>query len=155
MPRGNLRPLQWKMLEILAGVEPSWILTGGAALVGFHFQHRTTRDVDLFWRGFDQLGALPAEIRRRLSAAGLEVEPIQSAPSFARFRVSDGADVCIVDLVAEPVQSVEPPLRVQLGTAMIAIDTAREILANKLCALLGRSELRDLRVCPSNALGCW
>ncbi|HBL28969.1 MAG TPA: hypothetical protein DD490_19210 [Acidobacteria bacterium] len=31
-----------------------------------------------------------------------------------------------------------------VGGALIAVDTPHEILVNKLCALLGRSELRDL-----------
>jgi hypothetical protein len=39
---------------------------------------------------------------------------------------------------------VEPPVSVDLGGAVIQVDTAREILVNKLCALLERSELRDL-----------
>jgi hypothetical protein len=32
-----------------------------------------------------------------------------------------------------------------LGSAQILVDTPHQILVNKLCALLGRSELRDLR----------
>jgi hypothetical protein len=132
------------VLEILGGLEPPWTLTGGAALAGVHLKHRATRDLDLFWHGLDQLGSLPAEVQNRLEAKGLEVLQIQTAPSFARFRVSDGADVCLVDLVADSVATVDPPLRLQIGDISIAVDSPHEILVNKLCALLGRSELRDL-----------
>jgi len=50
----------------------------------------------------------------------------------------------VVDLVAEPVASVEPPQRTEIGGVHILVDTAHEVLVNKLCALLHRSELRDL-----------
>lgn len=144
MPAGKLSPLQWRVLEILQGVEPSWTLTGGAALVGVHLKHRVTRDLDLFWHELDQLGTLPAEIRSRLAGKSLEVNQIQTAPTFARLRVSDGSEVCIVDLVADPVPPVELPNTVQIGSVSISVDSPHEILVNKLCALLGRSELRDL-----------
>jgi hypothetical protein len=144
MPGGNLTPLQWKTLEILGDLKPPWTLTRGAALVGVHLRHRVTRDLDLFWHDLDQLGLLPAEVRGRLEARGLEVSQIQTAPAFARFRVSDGTEVCLVDLVADPVSAIEAPLLVQVGGVSISVDSPYEILVNKLCALLGRSELRDL-----------
>jgi hypothetical protein len=50
----------------------------------------------------------------------------------------------LVDLVAEPVAVVEPPVTLQIGDASILVDTPHEILVNKLCALLSRAELRDL-----------
>ena len=50
----------------------------------------------------------------------------------------------VVDLVAEPVPPIEPPRSVVLHGVHILVDTPHEILVNKLCALLHRSELRDL-----------
>lgn len=144
MPDDSLSPLQWRLLEILGGLEPPWTLTGGAALVGFHLKHRVTRDLDLFWHDLDQLGSLPAEVRSRLASQGLEVSQIQTAPAFVRLHVTDGTEVCLVDLVADTVSAVEPPLQVQVGGVSISVDSPHEILVNKLCTLLGRSELRDL-----------
>ena len=69
---------------------------------------------------------------------------LQTAPAFVRISVARGDETVLVDLVAEPVAVVEPPVSVDLGGAMIQVDTAHEILVNKLCALLERSELRDL-----------
>lgn len=144
MSGDRLSGLQWRILEILSGLEPAWTLTGGAALVGIHLKHRTTRDLDLFFRKLGQLGALPDEVRSRLTAEGFEVSILRSGSTFAQFRVSDGTAACMVDLVAEPVPSLEPPLQIPVGETVIAVDTPHEILVNKLCALLGRSELRDL-----------
>ncbi len=62
MSSDQLSSLQWRILEVLAGLEPPWTLTGGAALVGIHLKHRTTKDLDLFFR---QVGRLDALTRRR------------------------------------------------------------------------------------------
>lgn len=39
---------------------------------------------------------------------------------------------------------LEAPRAFEIGPASIQVDTPHEILVNKLCALLGRAELRDL-----------
>ncbi len=144
MPGDRLTALQHRILRVLAPVEPRWILTGGGALAGVHLGHRETRDLDLFWRNRTQLGELVRDVRAALRADGLEVEALRSAPTFGELRVADGHGVCVVDLVAEPGPSLEPPEIVTVQDATIAVDTAHEILVNKLTALLGRSELRDL-----------
>ena len=89
MSGGKLSPLQWRILRILAPLQPRWVLTGGGALAGVYLKHRPTRDLDLFWRGRDQLDPLPREVDARLRAAGLTVETLQSGVTFHRFRVSD------------------------------------------------------------------
>src|SRR5687768_7453072 len=71
MSGDRLSGLQWRILEILSGLEPQWTLTGGAALAGIHLKHRTTKDLDLFFRKVGQLGALPDEVRSRLTEEGL------------------------------------------------------------------------------------
>jgi Nucleotidyl transferase AbiEii toxin, Type IV TA system len=144
MSGDKLTALQWRILDILAGIQPPWTLTGGAALAGFHLKHRTTNDLDLFWHGQSQLGALPQEVRGWLIAVGLEVNFLQSGSTFSQLRVGDGQEVCIVDLVAEPIAPTETPERMRIGDISIKVDTPHEILVNKLCALLGRAEIRDL-----------
>ena len=144
MPGDRLTALQHRILRVLAPVEPRWTLTGGGALAGVHLGHRETRDLDLFWRDRAQLGELVRDVRAALRADGLEVEALRSAPTFGELRVADGHGVCVVDLVAEPGPSLEPPEIVTVQDATIAVDTTHEILVNKLTALLGRSELRDL-----------
>jgi predicted nucleotidyltransferase component of viral defense system len=64
--------------------------------------------------------------------------------SFHQFRVSLGSASCIVDLVADPSVVVESPHTFDVGAGEIEVDSPHEILVNKLCALLGRAELRDL-----------
>lgn len=135
----QLTPLQRRVIGLLAGL--GWALTGGGALGGYHLGHRTTRELDLLWHGRAELERLPAEVERRLRAAGLVVDVLQTSPAFRRLRVSDGAEAFPLDLVADPVATVEAPVEHEAG---VFVDTPREILANKLTALLSRWAVRDL-----------
>ena len=141
---GRLDALQLRVLETLADVEPRFVLSGGAALAGIYLGHRTTRDLDLFWRNRAQLGGLAAIVEQRLARAGLSVAAIQTTPAFVRFQVSDGTSAVVVDLISEPTDAIDTAETHYLGRAAILVDSPRAILAEKLCALLERSELRDL-----------
>jgi hypothetical protein len=145
MAIGRLTDLQERVLTLLAGMEPQWTLTGGGALAGFHLKHRTTMDLDLFWHGRSELGPEKDEVTRRLTAAGLMVEVIQSSPGFRRLRVRQGDDMVVVDLVAEPVATVEHPRLLPCADRQILVDTPHEILTNKVCTILSRAEIRDLQ----------
>ena len=140
---GSLDALQKRVLSILAGFEPQFILGGGGALA-IYLAHRTTRDLDLFWPDASQLTERPRAIRQRLVDAELSVSTLQDSPGFVRFRVADGASAINLDLVADPTERLEPPNHVNVAGAAITAESLPDLLANKLCAMLGRSELRDL-----------
>lgn len=144
MPPSKLSPLQLRILETLADLEPPFVLTGGGALAGFHLGQRSTRDLDLFWRQRSTLDRLVDEVRLRLVEARLQVEDLETARAFHRLRISAGSEVTVVDLVADPTPTVAPPIRARLGEVTLLLDSPHEILVNKLCTLLGRAELRDL-----------
>jgi hypothetical protein len=141
---GRLDELQKRILAALADVEPPFTLSGGGALAGVYLGHRVTRDLDLFWREQTELGDLPRTVEMRLREDGLRVSPVQRTPAFVRLHATDGERTAIVDLIAEASASVEPPRRHRIGDAEILVDTSRAILVEKLCALLERSEPRDL-----------
>lgn len=145
MSFGRLSALQARVLRVLAGLRPRWTLTGGGALVGAYTKHRETRDLDLFWHDAKELGRLPMDVASLLAADGFVVESVQSAPAFHRYRVLKGEETVLVDLVADPVPALEEPREFVIDGVAILVDTEREILVNKLCALLERSELRDLQ----------
>ena len=58
--------------------------------------------------------------------------------------MSDANAAVVVDLIAEAADDLDPPSRQRIGEAEILVDSPRAMLAEKLCALLERSELRDL-----------
>ena len=144
MKLGRLSDLQTRILQLLAGVEPKWTLSGGGALAGFHLCHRTTRDLDLFWHGAVGLGPQVEDCIGRLRDAGLAVDVLQRSRSFVRLSATDGQERTVLDLVAEPVAVVEAPVPMPVGEATVLVDTADEILVNQLGALLNRAEARDL-----------
>lgn len=137
----RLTPLQRRILSLLRGFTPAWTLTGGGALAGYILGHRVTRDLDLFFRGLVTLGELPREIESTLRADGLQVSTSRAAPGYRRLEVRDGAEIILVDLVAEPTPGIEDPIEIEPG---LLVDSPHEILVNKLCALLGRTAIRDL-----------
>ena len=136
--------LQERVLAVLAELDPPGVLTGRAALVGFHLGHRTTRDLDLFWHGRSSIDDVRREATARLRSADFDVEEARTLESFATLRVRAGADAVVVDLLAEPVSPIEPLAPKEHAGVRVLGDTPHEILVNKLCALLHRSELRDL-----------
>lgn len=140
MAKAALSNLQNEFLREFFGRENRFYLTGGAALVGFYLGHRETNDLDLFTleneieNGF----VIVKEVAKQL---GGTVEAIQTAPDFRRLLVKRGDEAVVVDLAREYVFQIEKEKR-EIGG--IRIDSPEEILANKLCALLSRSEIRDL-----------
>jgi hypothetical protein len=141
---GRLTELQVRILRDLAVVRPRWTLTGGGALAGIYTKHRSTRDLDLFWRGAGLLGELPRDVTSVLESDRLDVEPVQITPAFCRLRVTGGGETVLVDLVADAAPIVEEPREEALQDVTILVDTQHEILVSKLCSLLERSEPRDL-----------
>jgi hypothetical protein len=120
--------------------ERRFVLSGGGALVGFHLMHRTSKDLDLFTKPPVDL----AEGRRAADAAaaalGATVESVRTFPEFQRVLVRRGEDSVLVDLVVDRAPDVDA-IEERQG---IRLHSLREIAANKICALLGRGEIRDL-----------
>ncbi|MEA2162046.1 MAG: hypothetical protein QOK37_173 [Thermoanaerobaculia bacterium] len=140
---GSLDPLQRRVLGILAGFEPPFILGGGGALA-IYFNHRQTRDLDLFWEEIDALADVPTLIQQRLRDGGVSTSVVQQTSAFVRLRAFDNVSAINIDLVADPTERLERPVLISMDNGEIAAESARDILVNKLCALVGRSELRDL-----------
>ena len=50
----------------------------------------------------------------------------------------------LLDLVSDPMPGAQPAMSFQVGDVTVAVEPIHDILVSKLCALLGRAELRDL-----------
>ena len=142
---GNkLSPLQVRVIEALSDLDPPWTLTGGAALVGFHLHHRITRDLDLFLYGRSALDDYADRVIDTLRAAGIDAVSQQTGTAMHRLLVTEKGESTVLDLVADPVPTIEAPVERSLGGSKIRVDSKHEILVNKLCTLVQRSEIRDL-----------
>lgn len=140
LTKSTLNNLQNDFLEAFFKQENGFFLSGGAALVGFYFGHRETYDLDLFTleNEIDNGFRLINVVAKELDAS---VESIQTSPDFRRMLVKRSEESIVVDLVREYVFQISDEKPIVNG---IRIDLPEEIFANKLCALLSRSEIRDL-----------
>lgn len=136
----GLSRLQQDVLREFFRLERRFVLTGGGALVGYHLQHRTSKDLDLFTKP-------PVELidgRHALDAAalalGATVEQVKGYPEFQRVLVRRGDESVLVDLVIDRAPDVDAAEERE----GVRLHSLREIAANKLCAILGRAEVRDL-----------
>jgi hypothetical protein len=138
--KSTLDSFQEEILRKFFSRESGYFLSGGGALAGFYLGHRETKDLDLFTLRNEIEGGY--EILRDIAAEmSANVEVLQSAPDFKRVLISRGSDSVVVDLVREYVYQIDEKKRIING---ICVDTPGEIFANKLAALLSRSEVRDL-----------
>jgi len=136
----GLDRLQRDLLEAFFAREQRFFLTGGAALVGFYLHHRQTLDLDLFTTE-DHLEDGEAALFDAAQELGATVERLRTSTSFRRFLVRRGDESVVVDIVRDLAPQIDTEKPVRDG---IRIDSPREIMANKLCTLLSRGELRDL-----------
>jgi hypothetical protein len=139
--RSKLTALQGEVLRGFFERERGFFLTGGAALAGFHLGHRTTDDLDLFTRqeqAFERGRFVLADVA---TAIGGLLQIRQDAPGFQRLVMTRHDEGLVIDLVKD----TSPQLHIdKLERDNIVIDPADEILANKLAAVVGRAEERDL-----------
>jgi hypothetical protein len=139
-PRSRLTRLQTDVLAAFFQREQGFYLTGGGALAGYHLGHRETHDLDLFTLSPAMDDGLRA-LRDAARELGASLEEIRTAPEFRRILLSRGNESVVVDLVVEHAEQVS---REKPAHGVVRVDPAEEIFANKLCTLLGRSEVRDL-----------
>lgn len=139
--RFDLSALQRAVLREFFQRERGFFLTGGGALVGYHLHHRFTDDLDLFTldpaayeRSLHVLPAVAEALRGRL-------EVRQDAPGYRRYALTRDDETLVVDVVREHVPQVRVD-KTQIDG--VFVDPPEEILANKLTALVGRQEERDL-----------
>lgn len=140
-PRSSLTALQMDVLREFFAREQGFFLTGGAALAGFYLGHRATDDVDLITTDADAFERGRFVLDDLARALGCQLVVRQDAPGFKRFVLTREDGAVVVDLMRDAGHQLHPDKPVRDG---VRLDPPDEILANKLTALLGRAEERDL-----------
>jgi hypothetical protein len=136
-----LTPLQHEIAELLKDV-PTGYFSGGTVLSGY-LRHRGSLDVDLFVGEARDLEEAAATLLLHAPGAGWVVEELRRSPGFRRFRVSRASDSTLVDIVHEVVPQLVPLAEKPVRDGL-RVDSIDDLVANKLCAVLGRSEVKDL-----------
>ncbi|MBK6694360.1 MAG: nucleotidyl transferase AbiEii/AbiGii toxin family protein [Myxococcales bacterium] len=129
------------LAAIFARSGDTLFLTGGAALAGYHLGHRPTDDLDLFTVDAEAFQRTRFVIDAAAEALHATVEVRQDGPGFRRYAFVRGDDALVIDTVLERGRQLHV---VKSRVGDILVDPPDEILANKLTAIVGRMEERDL-----------
>lgn len=143
MNKPLLSSLQLEFLERFFETETgaNFFLSGGTALAGFHLYHRVSVDLDLFTLDDLALQSTDALIPQLAKALKCQVGPSRRSEYFRQYFLepSDGGDPLKIDLVRE----FGPQFGEHLHVGKIIVDSIENIGANKITAILGRTEPKD------------
>ena len=138
----RLYPLQDEVLGVLRRIETGFYLTGGTAASRGYLHHRFSDDLDLFTNDDRRFGLWADRLATALaSRAGWTVEITLREERFVRISLERAG----IPLKLELVNDV--PAHVGTVTdhpVLFRLDSAENILANKLTALVDREEPKDL-----------
>jgi hypothetical protein len=138
----TLYPLQDEALKVLRGLETGFYLTGGTAASRGYLNHRFSDDLDLFVNDDNQFLLWADRLVQALSSrwAG-RIEVLMREPRFVRLNLLDETAPLKIEMVNDvPSRVGEISVHPVLGR----LDSAENILANKVTALIDREEPKDL-----------
>jgi predicted nucleotidyltransferase component of viral defense system len=126
-------------LNAFFAVTDVFYLTGGTALAGFYLAHRTSIDLDLFTQSdeaFARLAVIMSDTAKRLSA---RIDAVRTTPHFKHYEahLPDGP------LTLHSARDIPVRLAPVRNCGGVQVDAIEDIMANKLCAMLGRSAMKD------------
>ena len=140
----QLYPLQDRILKTIRQADTGFYLTGGTAASRGYLQHRFSDDLDFFVNDDERFGLWVARIIEALLQSGnkdWQCQVLMKETRYAHLNlVTDKLQLKIEmvnDVPARVGQVRDDPI---LGW----LDTAENILANKVTALLDRAEPKDL-----------
>lgn len=137
-----LTPLQLALLRGLAGDEDLF-LTGGSALGHFYLHHRRSLDLDFFVMDAPGVDRVAGRLGQVAATEGWTIATVRHVPGFRRFSVTRGTESTIIDVVHETAHQVVPKDRKPIREG-IRVDDLDDLVPNKLCAILGRGDVKDL-----------
>jgi hypothetical protein len=138
----QLYPLQDQALQVISSAQTGFYLTGGTAVSRAYLQHRFSDDLDLFVNYHPHFGEWSALIIDALTQSTLwQTKVILRQQYFVRILLFQQALTLKIELVNDVPAHVGA---VRQHPILGQIDSPENILANKLTALVGREEPRDI-----------
>ena len=135
-----LYPFQERVLKAFTGVETGFYLTGGTAASRGYLQHRFSDDLDFFVNDNDYFGLWVERVIQGLSQQWT-CEVLMKEERFARLNLLEKEMFLKLEFVNDVPARVG---EVQEHSLLGRLDSAENILANKVTALLDREEPKDL-----------
>lgn len=133
----ELYKIQDEVLDIIFSLEHDFYLTGGSCLNRFYKEKRYSDDLDFFSNGSNLFSFNIKEIKNALSKK-LKVKEEVESKDFIRFMI-DG--LLQVDFVNDRVARYKDIIVLKNG---YRIDNVENILSNKLTAVIGRDNPKDI-----------
>lgn len=130
--------IQDRVLKIVAEVDTNFYLTGGTCLNRFILEKRYSADLDLFSNENNLFREDVRTLLDALKANRCQYEVLVDSRDFVRLIVQS---MLKVDLVNDRVYRFGRSVRTPEG---LVLDNTRNIAANKICAVLGRDEPKDV-----------
>lgn len=133
----TLYRLQDDVLKVVFGIEHEFYLTGGTCLSRFYVEKRYSDDLDFFTNSSMRFSFAVKSVRIALEKAfNLKIE-IESK-DFVRYLIENSLQV---DFVNDASPRYKTPVLLENG---YLIDTIENILSNKLTAVMGRDNPKDV-----------
>jgi predicted nucleotidyltransferase component of viral defense system len=139
----RLYPMQDRALARLAPIEAGFYLTGGTAASRGYLHHRFSDDLDFFVNDDDRFQLWAQRVVQALARSNHDwhVEVVHQEARFVRLTVIEADLVLKIEMANDvPAHVGELTRHPMLGL----LDSAENILANKLTAIVDRKEPRDL-----------
>ena len=130
--------IQDRVLKIFFGADTTFYLTGGTCLNRFFFEKRYSADLDLFSNENNLFREDVRILLDALAANGCIYEVVVDTRDFVRLMAESKLKI---DLVNDRVYRFGKSARTPEG---IVLDNIENIAANKVCAVLGRDEPKDV-----------
>lgn len=137
-----LTPLQADFLTrfFAADIGSRFFLTGGTALAAFHLHHRLSADLDLFTLDDLALGEADVLVPQLATDLNCRIGRARRAEHFRQFLLEpETGEPLQIDLVRD----VGPQYGDRTRVGFVTVDSIENIGANKLTAILGRTEPKD------------
>lgn len=132
---------QDKILNALKPVLSPFYLTGGTALGRFYLNHRFSEDLDFFTNNSDTFQSSVKDIEKILiSKFSLIKNQSIVYDDFVRYYIEDEERVLKIEFVNDIAYRCGVPNLYKFGF----VDTPLNILTNKITAILGRDEPKDV-----------
>lgn len=139
----RLYPLQNRILNVINELCPSLYLTGGTALSRFYFTHRYSDDLELFANDESSFSSIVEKaVAGIMTIEGVSLQKMESGvgDGYVRIEVAEGDISLTIDFVNGIVYRLGKPERREGFT----VDTLSNIFTNKISAIIGRDELKDI-----------
>ncbi len=133
----NLYQLQDEVLSVIFSTESEFYLTGGTCLSRFYQSKRYSDDLDFFTNSSPRYSFAVKKIKLALQERFI-LEPQVESKNFARFMINNQLQIDFVNDTASRFKDII------LTKENYLIDNVENILSNKLTAVIGRDNSKDI-----------